>query len=219
MLRMAEIQKSYRQGSREVPVLQSACLEASAGHFIVVRGPSGCGKTTLLLTAGGLLSPDSGQVSLDGCAPYGLSPDDRAAFRARNVGFVFQQFHLVPYLDVQANILAAAIGLDLPNKKKRASELIENFGLAGRADHLPGQLSTGERQRTALARAMLNRPRLILADEPTGNLDRDNSDIVLTSLAEFAKGNGTVLMVTHSADVIQQADRTLVLREGKLKDI
>jgi len=219
MLTLRNVNKTYRQGSREIRVLVDTCLDVRAGEFVVVRGPSGCGKTTLLLTAGGLLSPDEGKVSVDGHEPYRLSPNDRAAFRATNVGFVFQQFHLVPYLDVLENILAAAMASATPDARGRAVELMERFGLADRANHLPGQLSTGERQRTALARAMLNRPKLILADEPTGNLDQANSDIVLACLADFANQQGAVLLVTHSTDTITYADRTLVLNEGRVREV
>jgi ABC-type lipoprotein export system ATPase subunit len=185
---------------------------------LAVVGPSGCGKTTLLLAAGGLLRPDAGEVRIDGADPYALDADARAELRAREVGFVFQQFHLVAYLSVIDNVLAPCLARPLDGARQRARELIERFGLAGRADHLPGELSTGERQRTALARAMLHSPRLICADEPTGNLDEDNGRVILESLRDFATAGGAVLMVTHDLRVAELADRTVGLREGRVAE-
>ncbi|MHC4983200.1 MAG: ABC transporter ATP-binding protein, partial [Planctomycetota bacterium] len=171
VLNAENLRKSYRHADGVVRALDGVSVSVDAGQFIVVRGPSGSGKTTLLLAAGGLLAPDAGRVALIGQDPYGLSPDARARLRAANVGFVFQQFHLVPYLSAIDNVRAAALGGPDPGAADRAEELIDRFSLTDRAGHLPGQLSVGERQRTGLARAMLNNPKLICADEPTGNLD------------------------------------------------
>jgi ABC-type lipoprotein export system ATPase subunit len=193
-------------------------LTVAPGEFVAVQGPSGCGKTTLLLAAGGLLQPSSGLVLVNGQDPYALSPEDRARFRAAHLGFVFQQFHLIPYLSVLDNVLAPCIALPPAGAGDRACELIAHFGLEDRALHVPAELSTGERQRVALARALLNRPKLLLADEPTGNLDRDNARIVLGYLAEFAKSGGAVLLVTHDAAAAEFAQRTLRLIEGRLAE-
>jgi len=211
MLDIREISKTYNTGGKNVPVLDKMSLNVAAGQFTAVRGPSGCGKSTILLAAGGLLSPDSGQVLIDGDDPYALSHEARAGFRAEHVGFVFQQFHLVPYLDVLDNVLAPSMARSSAGARERAGELIEHFGITDRIGHVPGELSTGERQRTALARALLNRPKLLLADEPTGNLDTDSGAVVLNYIREFADSGGAVLMVTHDAAAAGKADRVIEL--------
>ena len=216
MLTIRNLSKSYFRPGGSVQALEDVSLDVSAGELVVVHGPSGCGKTTLLLVAGGLLAPDAGRVEVDGRAPYQLGPDGRAAFRAATIGFVFQQFYLVPYLSVVDNARAGLLAAGRADSEDRARQLIERFGLADRADHLPGQLSTGERQRAALARAMVNRPKLILADEPTGNLDQANGQVVLNSLAAYAAAGGAVLLVTHDAGVSDRAHRTIHLESGRL---
>ncbi|MCI0457069.1 MAG: ABC transporter ATP-binding protein [Gemmataceae bacterium] len=207
MLAISNLTKTYRGPAGPVTVLDGLSLDVAAGEFVAVQGRSGCGKTTLLLTAGGLLRPDSGRVTLAGQDLYVLSEEGRARFRARHVGFVFQQFHLVPYLSVLDNVLAPTLALRSPDARDRAEQLLTTFGLAHRARHVPAELSTGERQRTALARALLNRPQLLLADEPTGNLDRDNSEIVLGHLSDFARSGGSVLLVTHDPEAAARAQR------------
>ena len=164
------------------------------------------------------LGPDSGGVNVDGNAIYDLSPDRRARFRAKQIGFIFQQFHLVPYLNVEKNVLAAAMGADgsTADAKTRASELLERFGLQERRKHLPGRLSTGERQRTALSRALLNNPKVLLADEPTGNLDPENTAIVLEEMQKFAAAGGCVLLVTHDDRVAETASTRYTMEAGKL---
>jgi len=195
--------------------LDDVSLRVEQGQFVAVQGPSGCGKSTLLLIAGGLLSPNSGRVKIDGCDPYELSANERAQFRATKIGFVFQQFHLVPYLSVLDNVLAASIATQRPDALPRARELLKHFGLEHRSDHVPAELSTGERQRTALARALLNRPKLLLADEPTGNLDHENAEIVFRHLVEFAR-DGAVLLVTHDTKALEYAQRVERIREGRI---
>jgi putative ABC transport system ATP-binding protein len=211
MLDIREISKTYKTGGKTVPVLDAMSLRIAPGEFAAVQGQSGCGKSTLLLAAGGLLRPDSGQVLVGGDDPYKLSPEARARFRAKHIGFVFQQFHLIPYLDVLDNVLAPSMAHRTRRARAHARELIEHFGMTDRIDHLPGELSTGERQRTALARALLNRPKLLLADEPTGNLDADSGAIVLNYIREFATDGGAVLMVTHDSDAAGKADRVIEL--------
>jgi len=217
MLAVRNVSKSYTRPDGEVHALRDVSLEVGPGELVVVRGPSGSGKTTLLLACGGLLRPDGGQITVCGESPYALGPDARAALRSRTVGFVFQQFHLVPYLNVLENVLAPALGGRAAGAVARASDLLERFGLTGRRDHLPGELSTGERQRTALARAMVNRPKLLLADEPTGNLDEDNGRAVLDAMTEFADQGGAVLLVTHEPAVAETATRALWLDAGHLR--
>lgn len=217
MLRLQDVSKTYAGKPTPVQAMKNISIDLQEGEFVAVQGPSGCGKSTVLLTAGGLLQPDSGQVLVADQDPYALSPDARAAFRARTLGFVFQQFHLVPYLDVLDNVLSPNMASESSSDvRERADELIGHFGLADRKHHLPGELSSGERQRTALARALLNRPRLLLADEPTGNLDQDSTQAVMGYLQEFSESGGSVLLVTHDDRAIPFAQRVIHLRDGQI---
>ncbi|HXG11651.1 MAG TPA: ABC transporter ATP-binding protein [Gemmataceae bacterium] len=209
LLEVRHLSKSYRGPKGMVRALDGMSLTVGAGEFVAVQGPSGCGKTTLLLAAGGLLRPDQGQVLVAGRDLYALSDEERARFRAATIGFVFQQFHLVPYLSVLDNVRAPALALKTANARQRAEQLIETFGLTHRRHHVPAELSTGERQRTALARALLNRPKLLLADEPTGNLDRESGQAVLGYLAEFARDGGAVLLATHDPRAAEFAHRII----------
>ncbi len=215
ILRIDEAKKHYRNRRGEtVRALDGVSLVLRGGETRFVVGASGSGKSTLLLCAGGLLRPDSGSVSLEGEDLYALSSEERALRRSRRIGFVFQQFHLIPYLDVTDNILAPALAGFDGDPRPRAEELIERFGLGHRRDHPPSELSVGERQRVALARALLQRPRLLLADEPTGNLDAANSRNVMDFLADFAREGGAVLVVTH--DPAFATPEALRLEAGRL---
>lgn len=219
MIRLESVSKTYAANGRPVAALRDASLTVEAGQFCAVRGKSGCGKSTLLLAAGGLLRPDTGRVWLQDQDLYAMPAERRAARRADSIGFVFQQFHLVPYLNVRDNILAALLGRSAssdPDARQRAMTLIEQFGLTDRIRHRPGQLSTGERQRTALARALLNQPRVLLADEPTGNLDDENSRIVLQCLDAFAREGGAVLLATHDRRAAELAHHTIAMHDGQL---
>ncbi|MEA2062134.1 MAG: ABC transporter ATP-binding protein [Gemmatimonadota bacterium] len=220
MLRLTNVSKYYqRKKGGEIRALQSVSLGVDPGEFVAVKGPSGCGKTTLLLSAGGLLLPGGGVVEVGGRDLYSMSPDKKALLRARSIGFVFQQFYLISYLNVLENVLAPSLAgsdKDRRGNIERAGELVDNFGLGDRINHFPAELSTGERQRVSLARALFNRPRLLLADEPTGNLDSENSAVVLDTLAVFAETGGAVLMVTHSDTAAGYAHRSLMLLEGKV---
>jgi ABC-type lipoprotein export system ATPase subunit len=216
MLRIADISKRYRRPEGDVQALDRVTVDVGAGEFVAVQGQSGSGKTTLLLAAGGLLVPGSGTVVVGGCNLYALSPDQRARVRGETIGFVFQQFHLIPYLSVLRNVLAPSVAVRRPQTRDRARELLARFNLTDRMQHVPAELSTGERQRTALARALLNRPKLLLADEPTGNLDGDNAEVVLRCLDEFARSGGAVLLVTHDTRAAQRARRSIRLAAGKV---
>ncbi|MCE5251325.1 ABC transporter ATP-binding protein [bacterium] len=203
-----------RRGS--VVALEAVSLRVGPGEFVAVQGASGCGKTTLLLTAGGLLVPDEGTVEINGIDMYRLPSDERALYRASQIGFVFQQFHLVPYLNVLENVLVPSVAMRDKEAENRAHGLLERLNMTGRLHHVPSELSTGERQRTAMARALLNKPRLLLADEPTGNLDSDNAEIILSVFEEFTRTGGAVLLVTHDEIVGKAAHRTIKLRDGKV---
>jgi len=218
VVRLENVSKTYRGKAATVAALRGVTLAVAPGEFVSVQGPSGCGKTTLLLVAGGLLRPDGGSVSLDGHNPYALPPEQRARMRADRIGFVFQRFHLMPYLTVRDNVLAASLARPSDGARARAEKLLEHVGLAPRLDHVPSELSTGERQRVALARAMLNEPRVLLADEPTGNLDPASGDTVLQYLADFAADGGAVLLVTHDVRAAEYAGRTVQMAEGTLVD-
>jgi putative ABC transport system ATP-binding protein len=217
MIRCDKVTKIFRKNGSEVTSLDRFTAEVAEGEFVAVRGPSGCGKTTLLLTLGGMQRPSAGSVQLGGRDLYALSPSERAGLRSSEIGFVFQMFHLVPYLDLLGNVLLACPGKPSAEVRRRAGGLLDELGLAKRASHRPGELSAGERQRLAVARALLNRPKLILADEPTGNLDPENAAEVIRHLAEFHRGGGTVVLVTHGGSANAHADRTLRLEQGQLK--
>ncbi|MFC1562725.1 ABC transporter ATP-binding protein [candidate division KSB1 bacterium] len=216
MLYIENLSKVFQSPNRTVAALDNVSLTVEAGEFVVVEGPSGSGKTTLLLSAGGLLAPSDGMVLIDNQDPYRMSPDSRAHFRASVIGFVFQQFHLVSYLSVLDNVLAPSLALPHEKARERGEALIEHFNLSERISHIPAELSTGERQRTAMARALLNNPKFLLADEPLGNLDKDNAEILLGYLDEFARSGGAVLMVTHNSNMIKYEHRTVQLKKGKL---
>lgn len=217
MLEIQKTSKTWQGPSGPVRALIEADLTAGHGDFIVVRGPSGSGKTTLLLLAGGLLAPDEGRILWNGKDPYTLTSSERAALRAKTVGFVFQQFHLVPYLTVRENVLVPSLASGITGGEERAGALLERFGLADRAAHKPGELSTGEKQRTALARAILLGPALLLADEPTGNLDGESSKVTLEALEEHASSGGTVLLVTHDRNLAPRKGREFLLEKGRLR--
>ncbi len=217
LLELRGVSQTFQGAHGPVQALDQISLALEGGEFVAVRGPSGCGKTTLLLVTGTLLEPTAGSVRLDGQAPYELGPEARARFRAETVGFVFQQFHLVPYLSVLENVLAPSLARPATAARTRAQELVRELGLESRADHKPRALSTGERQRVALARALLNRPKVLLADEPTGNLDEESATRVLEHLAAFARTGGAVLLATHDARAAGQATRTLAMKAGRFQ--
>jgi ABC-type lipoprotein export system ATPase subunit len=228
MILCEQLTKAYRTKQGEVRSLDGVNLEVRPGEFVTVRGPSGCGKTTLLLVLGGMLRPTGGTVAVCGLRPYALDPPQRARFRAQNIGFVFQMFHLVPYLTVLENVLLAKGSLpsarhsspssaDAPQSARaRAEDLLAQLGLRPRLHHKPAALSAGERQRTAIARALLNQPKLILADEPTGNLDPDNANEVFAHLRTFHRGGGTVVVVTHGSTAEDYAERVVRMEQGRI---
>lgn len=216
LMQFDAVSRAFPGPSGRVQALDGVSFGVEPGAFVAICGPSGCGKSTLLLIGGALLRPTAGRVMVAGCEVYTATAAEQRRLRASTLGFVFQQFHLVPYLSVWENLLAPSLALSLPGASARAEALLERFGLSDRRDHLPAQLSTGEKQRTALARALLNEPKVLLADEPTGNLDSGNSAVVLEALAAFARSGGAVLMVTHNQDAARRADRVLHMERGRL---
>jgi len=213
VIRLENVSKVYPSARGPVAALDGVTLEVASGEFVAVCGPSGCGKSTLLLVTAGLTSATSGKVVADDIDLGSLTSFQRAQWRGENVGFVFQMFHLLPYLSVLDNVRVAARGAAAV---RRSAELLEQCGLAHRLSHRPDQLSVGERQRVAIARAIVNRPRLILADEPTGNLDPASAAAVLDMLAAFHREGGTVVLVTHDEAAAGRAGRIVRLANGRI---
>jgi putative ABC transport system ATP-binding protein len=216
MIHLENVSKVYPGPDGLVRALDDINLSVERGDFVVVRGPSGSGKSTLLLTIGGLVTPTTGKITVEDNDLYAMPRRDRARFRAENVGFVFQMFHLLPYLDALQNVLVAAVPGRRRGARRDAIELLNRLQMSDRLHHFPGELSTGERQRVAVARAMLTEPSIILADEPTGNLDPDNAAQVLRHLAEFHRAGGTVLLVTHEKAADDLARKLVQLEAGRI---
>ena len=210
--------KSIHSGTHRVDILRGISFAVERGQFVAIMGPSGSGKSTLLGLLAGLDTPSGGKVILDGQEIQDLAEDDMAVLRGRKIGFVFQSYQLVPTLTAEENVL---LPLDLAGDgfagAERARGLLERVGLADRFDHYPVQLSGGEQQRVALARAFVGRPPLILADEPTGNLDSANGKHVLDILVELNRSEGTTLvLVTHNRELAARADRLVTLHDGRI---
>ena len=222
ILEAHDLHMAYRMGGESVPVLHGVSLEVREGECLCIRGASGAGKSTLLHILGGLESPTRGEVRLRNHAVYGLSLTRRSALRARHVGFVFQAYHLLPELNVLENVQLPSMSRRGALRRgaehrARATELLDRVGLGHRLRHRPMELSGGEQQRAALARALMNEPELVLADEPTGNLDSRTGDQVLECLFDLARGGGrTLVIVTHNDALAERCDRTLLLEDGVL---
>jgi lipoprotein-releasing system ATP-binding protein len=218
VLSVRDLSKKYASGAGTLTILDGVSLELARGDAVCVLGPSGSGKSTLLFILGALESPTSGQVTLAGQDPFSLSEAERAAFRNRNVGFVFQDHCLLPQCSVLENVLLPAVVAPDGNHAARARALLDQVGLADRLGHRPGELSGGERQRTALARALVLSPTLLLCDEPTGNLDRKAADRVASMLLDLHAAQQTILvLVTHSLDLARRFPVRLELIEGALR--
>ncbi len=218
MIVLENVSKTYRRGAREVRALDGVSLRVERGELAAVEGPSGSGKTTLLFVIAGLVRPSAGTVSAAGAEITAKSPAELAEVRRTTFGFVFQTFHLIPYLSAVENVRVpmGLAGVSPRDGVARALELLARFGLADRADHHPAELSAGEKQRVAIARAVANRPPIVLADEPTGNLDARSADEVLAALEEIHKDGATVLVVTHDARISARAGRVLRIEKGRL---
>jgi lipoprotein-releasing system ATP-binding protein len=220
VLSVRDLSKRYPSGAATLTILDGVSLELARGEAVCVLGPSGSGKSTLLFILGALEPPTAGQVTLAGQDPFALSEADRAAFRNRNVGFVFQDHCLLPQCSVLENVLLPAVVAPAGDHVARARGLLEQVGLGDRLDHRPGELSGGERQRTALARALVLSPTLLLCDEPTGNLDRKSADRVASMLLELHAAQQTILvLVTHSLDLARRFPVRMELVEGALRPV
>jgi putative ABC transport system ATP-binding protein len=214
LVQVEDISKTYD----EVRALDSVSFGVQAGEWIAIMGPSGSGKTTLINILGGLDRPTSGRAIVDEVNVGTLAERELTRYRAEKIGFVFQNFHLVPYLSALENVMLAQYFHSVADEAE-AGEALVRVGLGDRLEHLPSQLSGGEQQRVALARALINHPKLILADEPTGNLDEANEQIVLDLLRELHRSGHTILLVTHSPEIGRMADRRIELGHGRLMHI
>jgi putative ABC transport system ATP-binding protein len=220
MLCMENVTKTYEMRRQTVVALDNATLDIPEGDFVSLIGPSGSGKSTLLVMLGGMLSPSSGRVLLKGESMYDLNADGRARLRKASVGFVFQTFNLISYLSAKENVQIPLYlsGHNDADQQERAAELLDRVGLGDRLDHKPNELSVGQQQRVALARMLANDPPVILADEPTGNLDPETSEQIIGFFEEFNREGRTVVMVTHDPEAAERAKRVLKLRDGKIVD-
>lgn len=220
LVEVRDLARHYRVGGTTVHALDGVSLQIAAGEALAVVGRSGSGKSTLLHLLGGLERPTAGQVTVDGHALHTLRGDRLARFRLETVGFIFQSFHLIPHMSVLENVVLPLRLADAERRTrhKRALELLERVGLTNRSAHLPSQLSGGERQRVAVARALVNGPRLLLADEPTGNLDSTTSNEVMALIGEERRHAGaSLVLVTHEHDLAAaHADRLVELRDGRV---
>jgi lipoprotein-releasing system ATP-binding protein len=219
MLALRGIAKEYASPAGVLRVLDSVNLDLKAGETASMMGPSGCGKSTLLSVLGGLEAPTAGEYTLNGANPYSLNADALAHFRNKSVGFVFQDHCLLPQLTVLENVLVPVLANSSPDRDaaERARTLLHQVGLRARLDHFPAQLSGGEKQRAAIARALIREPQLVLCDEPTGNLDRHSADAVAELLLSLAgSGERIVVTVTHSPDLAARFGSHFVLRDGGL---
>jgi ABC-type lipoprotein export system ATPase subunit len=217
MIRLNNVRKHYAKNGAVIKALDDVSIEIPAGKLALVCGPSGSGKTTLINLAAGLARPSAGEITVAGERIDGLSPGARARIRAQKVAVVFQMFHLVPYLTALENVLLPTLAAPSEEPLARANALLDELGIADRAGHRPGELSAGERQRCAVARALLNRPQVILADEPTGNLDPESASHVLAMLGRCRAEGATVLLVSHQQVDAVHPDIEFKMKAGKIE--
>ena len=218
ILKVENLTKSYGKGEAKVDAVKNINLSINKGEFVAIIGPSGSGKSTLLHLLGGVDKPTSGKVYINDVDIYNLKEKDLSIFRRRNVGLIYQFYNLIPVLSVKENILLPA---ELDNRKidkDYLDDLLKTLGLKERANHLPNELSGGQQQRTSIGRALINRPSIVLADEPTGNLDSKNSKELLELLKlSVRKYNQTLIMITHDTSIALQADRVITIEDGTIK--
>ena len=219
MIELREVSKTVMSGSEPLTILQPLTLRVHRGKFVAIVGPSGSGKSTLLGLIAGLDAPSSGSVMIDGTDITRLGEDDLAKLRGEKIGFVFQFFHLIPSLTAYENVAVPMEIAGAPEIRRRAEALLEEVGLTGRSHHYPTQLSGGEQQRVALARALANDPPIVLADEPTGNLDTANGRHIMELLRNIHQVRGTtIVLVTHDTELAAIADTRLIMRDGRVVD-
>ncbi|GAV23270.1 ABC transporter ATP-binding protein [Carboxydothermus pertinax] len=219
-IEVEKINKKFQKGKNTTHVLKNVSFNVQKGEFWVVAGPSGSGKSTLLSILGSLNEPDEGKIMVDGLDLFSLSHDERALFRLNYLGFVFQNFHLLPYLTALENVLLPTLAYPKKlNKKDEALELLKILGLSGKENKYPRELSGGEQERVAIARALIMEPDILLADEPTGNLDSKTGEEVLNIFSELNRQGKTIVMVTHNLAHLQYATHALFLKDGEVLEI
>lgn len=220
MIKLENLVKTYRQGGNQIHALNGIDLKVERGDFLAVMGASGSGKSTLLNILGALDRPSQGRYLLDNQEISAMDDDTASAVRNRNIGFVFQSFHLLPRLSVLENVLLPQRYRQLPDQgaEQRARALLDRMGLSQRIDHLPAELSGGQLQRAAIARSLLNQPGLLLADEPTGNLDSKSAADVIQLLQELHMNGQTIVLVTHDPNIAAKAQSTIHLKDGRITD-
>ncbi len=221
IVRAVGIHKTYDTGQVKVNALRGIELSVQRGEMVAIMGPSGCGKTTMLNCLSGLDDVDAGQVIIDGVVLHDLPDDERSDYRARNMGFVFQLYNLLPVLSSVENVEMPLLlsGVGATEARRRSVEMLEQVGLAERANHLPGELSGGQRQRVTIARALVNQPSIIWADEPTGDLDSETANDIMSLIVELNRANQqSFILVTHSDEVGRLAHRIVRMRDGGIVD-
>ncbi len=218
VIELIDVAKTYTSGSLSVAALCGVDLRVDNGEHVAVVGPSGSGKSTLMHIVGCLDTPTSGQLRLSGDDVASYSEDQLATVRNRHIGFVFQQFNLLAHMEAWRNVELPLVyaGVEPSTRRRTALDALDRVGLADRADHRPGELSGGQQQRVAIARALVNEPSLVLADEPTGNLDSSSTADVLDLLDELHRDGRTIVLITHERDVADRADRTVEIRDGRV---
>ncbi|MCG3181172.1 MAG: Lipoprotein-releasing system ATP-binding protein LolD [Phycisphaerae bacterium] len=216
MVTAENLTRTYIKGAERINAIDGVNLTVAPGEFLAINGPSGSGKTTLLFALAGLIRPTSGTVRVAGVEVSSQSPAATARFRAEHIGFIFQTFYLVPYLTAAENVMLAQTASGSGADAAAAGELLSRIGLGERLRHKPSELSAGEQQRVAFARAVVNRPPLLLGDEPTGNLDQKRGREILELIADYNRGGGTVILVTHSDTVTEFASRRIDLVDGRI---
>ena len=217
MLELKSLKKAYHQGSQSIEIFENLNFHVKRGERVAIMGKSGSGKSTLLSLISGIIKPDEGDIFLNATAYKDLKESALNDFRATNIGFIFQNFHLVSYLNALENVMLPAKVCKVSNPKEKAIELLKSVGLGHRLDHLPSELSGGEKQRVAIARALIHNPKIILADEPSGNLDEETGHAVMDILFELIKKNNTTLiLVTHSQEVANRCEKSYELVSGSL---
>ena len=217
MITLEQVRKTYSMGDTEVEALKDSNVDIEEGEFVAVMGPSGSGKSTLMNMIGALDTPTDGEVFIDEEAISGLSEDELALLRSKNIGFIFQQFNLIPSMNATENVALPMLfrGKSKKERTERAEEILEKVGLGERLHHMPSELSGGQRQRVSIARSLANDPEIILADEPTGNLDTETGENIMELLTELNDEGKTIIMVTHDENDAEYADRIIKIVDGK----
>ena len=216
MIQIKNLTKIFHSKESDVIALNEINLNLEESNFILIKGPSGCGKSTLLFSIAGMLRPSSGEIILNGKNIYSYPEKELLKYRARYIGFVYQSYYLIPYLDVLDNILLVNKSHGVVVTEAEVMELAKKFNLQDRLHHKPSELSVGEKQRVAFMRAIVVKPKILLADEPTGNLDPENTKIIMDAFMDFRRQGGTVIMVSHGNEADAYADRLVEMKEGKL---